>query len=171
VRPWLRGGRLADVDLPATTPASAATRAGSAPTATSTALGEREVVACTLWGEARNQGERGMCAVACVIGNRLHTHYRKRQSAREVCLDPFQFSCWLKGDPNLSRMLATVRQPDAPFRQALALADELLKGTLQDITRGARHYYAASLRKPPSWAAGRSPCAVIGDHLFFNDVD
>ncbi|MDR7269234.1 hypothetical protein J2X20_001863 [Pelomonas saccharophila] len=179
VRPWLRGGQLADVEMPAIVPArpsnlaavAGVTRAGSAPTVSSTTLSDREVVACTLWGEARNQGERGMRAVASVIANRWHSHYRRRQSAREVCLDPWQFSCWLKNDPNLPRMLAVARQPDAPYQQALALADPLLQGTLQDITQGARHYFAVTLRKPPAWAAGKSPCAVIGDHLFFNDVD
>lgn len=179
VRPWLRGGRVADVDLPSVMPASAqgktpaadVRRTGAAPTVSSTTLTDREVVACTLWGEARNQGEQGMRAVACVIGNRWRTHYRRRQSAREVCLDPWQFSCWLKNDPNLPRMLAVARQPDAPYQAALALAEVLLQGSLKDITHGARHYFAVTLRRPPAWAAGKSPCAVIGDHLFFNDVD
>jgi len=169
VQPWLTRNRVAQVDTP--TPAAASTRTGAAPTVSSTALTDAEVVACTLWGEARNQGERGLRAVASVIGNRWHTRYRRCTTAREVCLDRYQFSCWLQNDPNLPRMVAAARQPDAVFRQCMAIADELLKGTMADITRGARHYYAATMRSAPSWARGHSPCVVIGDHLFFNDVD
>lgn len=172
VRPWLRSGDIASVaDAAPSLSTIASTRVTSAPSVGSTALSEQEIVACTLWGEARNQGEQGLRAVACVIANRWHTNYRRRKSAVEVCLDPWQFSCWLKNDPNQPRMLAVARKPDGPYLQALLLAQELLQRTLQDITRGARHYYASSLRTPPAWARGKYPCVVIGDHLFFNNVD
>ncbi len=175
LRPWLRSGEVAQVDVAGASTVvtrgttGGATRTGSAPSAGG-ALSEAEIVACTLWGEARNQGEEGLRAVACVIANRWRTVYRRQRSAQDVCLDPYQFSCWLKNDPNLPRMLAVARQPDATYRTALALADELLSRTLVDITRGARHYYATSLRQPPNWARGKYPCVVIGDHLFFNDI-
>lgn len=132
---------------------------------------EREVVACTLWGEARNQGLEGMRAVASVIENRRKSGYRKKHTAAEVCLDPWQFSCWNQDDVNLARMRAVAAAPDSRFRDALGIADEVLNRTLADSVRQARHYYAVSLRKPPSWARGKTPCIVIGDHLFFNDID
>ena len=163
VSPVLRGGALADP--PAVPPSSLR---DSTPAKSAAALSEREVVAATLWGEARNQDEQGMRAVACVIANRARTRYRRCASAREVCLDRWQFSCWNAGDPNLPKMLAVARQPDRAFGRALALADALLAGALTDITRGARHYHTS--RVTPSWARGRSPCAVWGDHLFYNDV-
>lgn len=172
VSPWLRSGNVAALDAPrAPALAATVTRSGSAPSTNSTDLTELQIVACTLWGEARNQGEEGMRAVASVISNRWRTGYRRCATARAVCLDPWQFSCWLKTDPNLPRMLAVARKPDGPYRQALTLAEELLQRTLVDITRGARHYYAVSMRQPPKWARGKYPCVVIGDHLFFNDVD
>lgn len=171
VSPWLRSGVVAPLDLsPAGVAPGAITRRGSAPPAGSSLLSEREVVACTLWGEARNQGAEGMRAVACVIANRLRTRYRNCTTAQAVCLDPFQFSCWLKNDPNQPRMLALARAPDGPYRQALAIADELLARNLNDISRSARHYYALSMRQPPTWARGKTPCIVIGEHKFFNDV-
>ena len=171
VSPWLKSGSVAQLDLsPIGTKAGAVTRRGSAPSTGSQLLSEREVVACTLWGEARNQGDEGLRAVAGVIFNRLRTRYRGCSTAQSVCLDPFQFSCWLKNDPNQPRMLAVARAPDAPYRQALAIADELLARSLTDITRGARHYYALSMRQPPDWARGKTPCIVIGEHKFFNDV-
>ncbi len=170
--PWLRSGAVGAAELPrAGAVAGGSARTGSAPTIGSTTLSESDVVACTLWGEARNQGEEGMHAVACVIANRWHSRYRKCASAQAVCLDPWQFSCWLKNDPNQPRMLAVARRPDGPYQAALAIAGKLLQRTLGDITRGARHYYATSLREPPKWARGKAPCVVIGDHRFFNDVD
>ena len=171
VSPWLRSGGVAALDAArVATGASRPTRSGSAPSVNGTSLSERDIVACTLWGEARNQGDEGLRAVACVIANRWLCKYRHCTSAHAVCLDPWQFSCWLKNDPNQPRMLAVARQPDAVFLRAQALADELLQRTLADITRGARHYYAVTMRQAPSWARGKNPCVVIGDHLFFNDV-
>jgi len=132
---------------------------------------ELEVVACTLWGEARNQGVAGMRAVASVIENRRQAGYRRKRSASDVCLDPWQFSCWNANDRNLGRMRAVARAPDAEYREALTIADEVVKRTLGDSVKGARHYHAATMPKPPSWAKGKTPCIVIGDHLFFNDID
>ena len=130
---------------------------------------DRDVTARTLWGEARNQGERGMRAVACVINNRWKTQYRRRKTPTDVCLDRWQFSCWNTSDPNLAKLRAVTPTSSAAFAMALQLADELIAGSLVDITFRARHYYAATA-KPPLWAQGHQPCAVIGDHLFFNDV-
>lgn len=170
--PWLRPGEpMPAQQAPAPSLFARGNRIRSAPSIDNEMLSEREVVACTMWGEARNQGEAGLRAVACVIHNRLRTGYRGRTSARAVCLDPWQFSCWLDDDPNLPRMLAAARQPDAAWRMAEPIAQALLQGTLQDVTHGARHYYAITLRQAPRWARGKHPCAVIGDHLFFNDID
>jgi len=129
------------------------------------------IVAATLWGEARNQGEQGMRAVACVIGNRWRTKYRKKTTAEGVCLDPKQFSCWNAGDPNLPRMQRIASAPDAAYLTACGIARELIQGTLQDVTDGARHYYASTMRPPAYWARGKSPCRVIGDHRFYNNID
>jgi len=33
---------------------------------------------------------------------------------------------------------------------------------------GAKHYHTASIK--PTWAAGKSPVAMLGSHFFYNDV-
>ncbi len=129
-----------------------------------------QVVAQTLWGEARGESERGMQAVACVIEERRRRRWMKATNAAEVCLAPMQFSCWNRNDPNRARMEAVVRQPDAAYTRALAIAQALVAGELEDITDHATHYYAASMPAPPSWARGKRPCATVGHHLFFNDI-
>lgn len=133
---------------------------------------EVEIVAKTLWGEARGEGRDGMHAVACVIRNRKQRRHRGLDSYSAVCLSPWQFSCWNAGDANRRKLDALLREPDAPFRDALAVAQALVRdGGLADITDKATHYYATTLRQPPYWARGKTPCARLGKHLFFNDID
>lgn len=124
----------------------------------------REVVARTLWGEARGEGRDGMIAVACVIRNRF-THPRWwGATPTAVCLKPWQFSCWLEGDPNRSKMLA-VTEGDRAFRFALEIADLLLAGKLADVTNAADHYHAEGVS--PVWASGQQAVARIGKHVFY----
>lgn len=128
------------------------------------------IIAQTLWGEARNQGQIGMQAVGCVIANRTARTWLGARTAVEVCLAPRQFSCWDSGDPNRSILDRIVRAPDEAFTQALALAQRVRASTLEDIVDGATHYYAVTMPHAPYWALGHEPCCRIGDHLFFNDI-
>ena len=175
VQPWLRGdgagASAAAPHAPAAAPVGGPVAVPHFGPTGATAADELAVLAATLWGEARNQGDEGMRAVACVIQNRKNAGYRKKTTFAAVCLDPKQFSCWNAGDPNLPRMKQVANQPDAAYQTALAIATELVQRGLQDITDRSRHYYAASLRPPAYWARGKSPRKVIGDHLFFNDID
>lgn len=133
---------------------------------------EQGIVARTLWGEARGEGERGMRAVAWVIRHRMTPPRGTAKSAAAVCLARKQFSCWNAADPNRDLLDRIAQAPDAAYVAAFAIADELLAGTLgDDITRGATHYVAASLRQRPDWLIGRTPCAVIGNHEFYKDID
>lgn len=129
------------------------------------------VVAMTLWGEARGEGEQGMQAVACVIGNRVRRRWRRKTGYVAVCRDRWQFSCWNENDPNLRRLEAVRRNPDAAYRLAAAIAGRLVRGELDDFTFGATHYYAVSLPRPPKWAVNKQPCYRQGKHLFFNNID
>lgn len=127
------------------------------------------VVARTLWGEARGEGEAGMRAVAAVIGNRVARQLRGSDPAA-VCLAKSQFSCWNPGDPNLGRMEAVMRSPDTRYLQACGIARALLAGQLGDPTNGATHYFASTLRQRPRWADHQQACAVIGGHEFYKNI-
>lgn len=130
---------------------------------------ERDILARTLWGEARSEGEAGMRAVAAVIINRRARDGIERiRSVREICLAAYQFSCWNVGDPNRIKVL-TVDESDAAFRIALTIAAEALGGTMIDPTGGATHYHAAHIR--PYWSRDRLPSAHIGHHVFYNNVE
>lgn len=124
---------------------------------------DKDILARTMWGEARNQGERGMQAVANVVMNRTRSS-RWPNTPADVCLQTWQFSAWNTGDPNRAKM-QTVTVNDSRFRSALAIAEQALRGQLADITGGADHYHTNGVA--PYWSKGVSPVAVIGDHKFF----
>lgn len=126
------------------------------------------IVAQTLWGEARGEGEEGMHAVGSVILNRLNRGWRGAATAAEVCRAYKQFSCWNENDPNRRQLDRISREPDAPYHQAAQIARLVVARTLPDITLRATHYCVASLRPP--WVEGQSPCVVIGRHAFYNDI-
>lgn len=126
----------------------------------------KDVLARTLWGEARNQTDGGIKAVACVILNRAKDPGWWGKDILSVCLKPYQFSCWNANDPNLPKMKAVTAE-DKGFAKCLQIAHLAVGGALIDITYGATHYYARHMKKPPKWAIGEKPTATIGDHIFY----
>lgn len=127
----------------------------------------------TIWGEARNQGVKGRCAVACVIINRFNK--KKWYSGKTLgetakfCVKGskyHQFSCWNENDSNRAKMLNLTY---IELKQELDIIRALL-ADYQDITNGADYYFNPKACKTPKWAVGKKPCAIIGDHLFFNNI-
>ncbi|MDY6408142.1 MAG: cell wall hydrolase [Pseudomonadota bacterium] len=66
---------------------------------------ETEILAKTLYGEARGEGISGLEAVANVILNRVKHPCWWGKSIQEVCLKPMQFSCWNTDDPNRKKLM------------------------------------------------------------------
>ena len=124
-----------------------------------------DVLARTIWGEARGEPPGGMEAVASVVMNRANHPRWWGHSVIGVCRAPSQFSCWSSGDPNLPQLLAvTVDDPD--FARALHIARVAVAGDLPDTTGGADSY--ADLRYcRPDWAGTARRTAHIGNHTFF----
>lgn len=125
---------------------------------------EIDTLARTLWGEARGEGVRGMQAVANVITNRVNRGGWYGATYQEVCLKPYQFSCWLDTDPNYNKLL-NVTTKDSQFAQAVQIAKKAYNGELDDITGGAINYHAKSAS--PYWAKTMSKTATIGNHIFY----
>ncbi len=129
-----------------------------------------DIVARTLYGEARGELKQfGLCAlegVAGVIWNRWQGNPgRFGVSPREVCLKPYQFSCWNTNDPNR----AILTQPiltDAAYGLCQMVAETFLSGNAEDITQGANHYHNRWMC-PPEWALDQRPLMDIGNHRFY----
>lgn len=124
-----------------------------------------DTVARTLWGEARNQGEKGMQAVCNVIMNRAHNPRWWGHDPISVCKMPYQFSCWLADDPNRNKLMV-VTTADPFFKQAMAIATQAISGELEDATENADSYYATYLA-PPTWAAKAVHTVTILQQMFF----
>lgn len=131
-----------------------------------------DVLARTIWGEARGESVRGKEAVALVVMNRLAVAKVKGRHwwgncVVSICQKPFQFSCWNANDPNRPK-LERVDISDRNFRCCLRIARRALAHSLEDVTLGATHYHTKSCL--PVWAKGVVPCTEIGNHLFYNNV-
>ncbi|WP_142851008.1 cell wall hydrolase [Telmatospirillum sp. J64-1] len=136
-----------------------------------------DILARTLYGEARGEGIAGMSAVAHVILNRVR---RRRwygagvpgypdHSIAAVCLKAWQFSCWNAADPNRPKLIAADLS-DPALRRAMLVACAVVNDEpgFTDATQGADHYHTRSVS--PDWAQGRKPVVSIGGHLFYNDI-
>jgi len=134
---------------------------------------DRDVLARTLWGEARGESPAGKIAVAWTIHNRVNDGNPRSwwgEGYAGVCQAKYQFSCWNKNDPNFP-FLSGAR--DIPFRelaQCRIVADQVIDGKVPDPTGGATHYYAIAMKTPPAWAAKAKQTLKLGGHVFFKDV-
>lgn len=135
---------------------------------------DRDIAIKTMLGEAANQGDLGLAAVAHVITNRV-ADPRWPKSIAAVALEKKQFSVWNDGAvPNYG--------PGNPmYEKAGVIFDAVVSGKHVDPTNGATHYYSpkgmellvASGKQGnviPGWAkqtaAESGGEVVIGGHIF-----
>ncbi len=132
-----------------------------------------DTLARTIYGEARGESVSGQEAIAEVVMNRVHFSKRRGRywwgnTVSEVCRYPWQFSCWNQEDPNY-RVITRVPDTDLIFCICKRIAARAVAGTLEDKTCGATHYHTKNVR--PAWSVGKIPCAEIGRHFFYNDIE
>lgn len=132
-----------------------------------------DVLARTIWGEARAETVSGMEAVANVVLNRVKVAQTRRgywwgSDIISVCQKPYQFSCWNRTDPNYQKLIA-VTQDNIHFMTCLRIARRAVAGVLTDNTLGATHYHADYVS--PYWAKGQAPLITIGRHIFYKLID
>jgi len=151
------------------------------PTSVLDQLTDVQVVALTIWAEARSQPLTGMFAVALVIRNRLRRHLPKRWGTtyRAICLKPEQFSCWNDPGKNGKRLAAKIHEVLSPtthsdpvFSCCLSVATEVMENVIPDFTGGADHYLTLELYgsdRCPSWAKKMTAVLSVADHLFLKE--
>ena len=130
---------------------------------------DQEIVAKTLWGEARDQGSEGMQAIANVIMRRAALGGWWGNNPRAVCLYPSQFSCWnpdtmAHPNPNLSKMLA-VTASDPQYLEAMQIAGQAIAGQIENIVCDADSYKVHGTYA--EWAQGLTPITSVGAHDFY----
>lgn len=135
-------------------------------------MNDIEIMARTIYGEARGEygridgGLPALIAVGNVIMNRAQQQTWFGRTVRDVCLKPYQFSCWNESDPNRERLMA-VTSETALFAQCLNVAKAVVAQQYPDLTKGADHYYSNDLVFPPKWSVGADERVRIGKHRFF----
>lgn len=131
--------------------------------------GDIDVLARTLYGEARGEGVAGMQAIAWVVVNRVRKgEPRFKGNVIDVVMAPHQFSCWSKSDPN-SKLCARVNESDPIFALAVYAAASVLSGEVRDMVGGADHYHATWMKPFPAWASKMKETKRIGQHVFYKD--
>lgn len=131
------------------------------------------ILARTLWGEARGESLAGQIAVAWTIRNRVNDGKAKSwwgEGYAGVCQKPYQFSCWNKNDPNFAYLSGAKQIPFREFAQAQIAADQVMTEKVPDPTGGATHYYVTTMPKAPAWAAKAKQTLKLGHHIFFKYV-
>ena len=148
--------------------------------------GDIEVLAKTMWGEARGEvqsvGDRALAAVAHVAKNRLTvkpSYYGGNLTA--VCLKPRHFSCWNADDKSREYLDTLDQNQDEIFAKCLQIATAFVSGDFtnlealeNDLTGSATHYHNPSIVPTPSWivdAPAEVHTATIGKHKFFKNVN
>lgn len=143
----------------------------------STAM-DRDAGIKTLIGEAGNQGDTGMAAVAHVFKNRL-TDSRYPNSIYGVVKAKNQFSVWNPGKEGRAGYLNSLKPGNPIYDKAAKIYDAVMSGRHIDPTGGAVNYYSPSGMQAykkqgiqshtvPSWAskAENENLVVIGAHRF-----
>ena len=129
---------------------------------------EQEILARTIWAEARGESAEGQKAIANVVNNRIASGKTWwGNDVRSVCLTPYQFSCWNKSDPNRPKLLA-VTADDPSYSGCLVIAGNSIRGNLPDNTADADSYEVTGLNT--YWARTLQPVAVIGHHSFYKTI-
>lgn len=139
-----------------------------------------EILAATIYGEARGETQQGKEMVGWSIRNRAEIDLGNDgkpdwwgEGIAGVCLAPWQFSCWNANDPNRAKMLALglpQSLADPVYRDCLLAALTVAQAPRipADLV-GITHYYAAGI-PAPAWAAKAEFYGCVGGHLFYRKV-
>ena len=141
-------------------------------------LPDDRLLALTIYGEARGESRDGKIAMASVVLERVDHRNWDGDTIHAVCLMPWQFSCFLPGDPNFPQLARIAEDFDAALQKsaALVVCHDIARGVLdgripRDPIVAATHavqYCTVDCR--PKWAAKMREVAQIGRHIFYAEA-
>jgi spore germination cell wall hydrolase CwlJ-like protein len=118
-------------------------------------------LAKTIYGEVRGESVETMLAVGWVVRNRLDAK-RYGDTYKDVVLQPKQFSCWNKDDPNYEVIQGKIKGRLWEVCIGVAIVVMQSAGKHNPVV-GVCHYYDKSMdSNPPYWAKGGELVAVYG---------
>lgn len=120
----------------------------------------RLLLALCIWREARGQSTEAKRAVGWVIRNRT-LDQRWPSNTVGVILQPYQFSCFNRDDPNVNKY---PRFDDKDFEECCSVVE--WPGL--DPTKGANHYHSLPNGSAwPNWAIESKRVMTIGPFKFY----
>jgi N-acetylmuramoyl-L-alanine amidase len=124
-----------------------------------------DVLARTVLGEARGEGQLGMQAVAHNIRNRANSGQYPSDPAA-VALQPYQYSTWNSGEGGNNPQQFSPNSPQ--YQTAQQIIQSVFGGASPDPTNGALFYHNPSVN--PAWAnsVNQYGTTQIGNHIFYN---
>ena len=126
-----------------------------------------DIMARTIYGEARGEEEEGQIAVGNVIKNRVKKKTWYGKNIKDVCLKAWQSSCWNHKDPNF-KIISSLDRRNKTFVKLLATAEQILNNDVKDNTKRSTHYHTSAIK--PKWSKGLTPIVTIVNHIFYNNV-
>lgn len=135
-----------------------------------------EIIALTIYGEARGEPIEGQIAVGFVIRNRFYSDQTKYKTYNQVCLEPKQFSCWNQDDPNynilteLAQKMIDGQSIDVPMRQFMFIAEGVIYTNIYTNVGGNRYYLTTRMfdNDRPIWAKNAKNVIIKGNQTFFD---
>lgn len=132
-------------------------------------LDDVDILTHTVYGEARGESAEGQAAVAWIVRNRVA---KRREymgtTIKDVCLKPYQFSCWNFGSDSRQTLLH-LQTDNELYKKIRQVVEKVLNGTIPDNTKGSTHYHEKGIK--PYWKKSKIPVVTIGHHTFYNNVD
>ena len=130
-----------------------------------------DALARTIYGEARGEDDAGKHAVGRVIVNRWRSNkWFAGDTIEATAMMPWQFSCWLRGDPNREKLLNVTYADKLLCKCMEAAAAAIYSAPHLWLTDDVFHYYSDTIRTP-DWAEGKTPAGRLGHHVFFAGID
>lgn len=141
-------------------------------------LSEKQIMALTIYGEARGESVEGKVAVGSVILERVEHRNWDGKTIHEVCLKPWQFSCFNHGDPNRGKLLNIAEMWDEAMavnpalNDCYCIASGLIDGyvprTKEIADSHATQYLTVGC--DAAWEREMKKVAVIGRHEFYSEI-
>lgn len=143
-------------------------------------LSPAQILAVTIYGEARGEPTEGQIAVGSVILERVDHHDWDGKTVMEVCLKRWQFSCYNERDPNYGKLLNIAEKWDqamatnAALNACFGIAVGLLTGEIDRTPEIAEshccNYATAAGAESVKWDDKMKVVAGIGAHIFFAEA-
>lgn len=132
-------------------------------------------MALTIYGEARGESYDGKVAVGSVILERVDHRKWDGDTIHEVCLMPYQFSCYLPGDPNFHALRLIAQDWETKAMRSMAMSEcyQIATGLIDGIIPrtpeiAANHCCQYKTKKASAaWAKKMKVILTVSQHEFY----